>query len=109
MLLLAQPRKISFLLEKFSKSLDLPVKKQNASWGAKRIPRRVLFFHGRNRDFSRIFQVRTRFYEAVPAITHVLTSGPVFPQIEAGWGSALGVHGVDSGVHGGPVFSQIRE
>jgi len=54
-LLLAQPRKISFLLEKFSKSLDLAVKKQNAPWNSLRSPRRVLFFHSQISTFLAFF------------------------------------------------------
>ena len=82
-LLLAPPRKISFLLEKSRKVSIFPVKKQNAPWNSLRSPRRVLFFHRQNLDFSRIFLVRTRFYSAAPSITPY--SGPVSKKTAPKW------------------------
>jgi len=53
-LLTAQPSKIEFLREKSRKVEFLPVKKQNTTRGAERIPRRVLFFHWQNETFREL-------------------------------------------------------
>ena len=89
LLLPAQPVKIEFLRENIEKSRGFGSEKTKRDVGSEANSTARFVFSQPNRDFSRIFRVRTRFYEAVPAITHVLSLWPVFPGNEAGWGSIV--------------------
>ena len=83
-LLTAQPSKIEFLREKFEKSRDFACEKTKRDVGSEaNSTARFVFSQAKSRLFE-IFQVRTRFYEAGPAITHVLPLRPAFSRNEVG-------------------------